>query len=161
MLNEEHILFSTTFANAPSSKIRDKSAAGIRTRKRVNVAQRSIDEILHPYVSRIWNRGKAALAALTNDISTTTTASLGFILLDIGAILSRAKTVYSANIVFTNVRATKYVTRTYISLDTRVSWASTIRRLTHLLILRGYVYETLFHLSPMWDKFDTKTIITR
>lgn len=59
---------------------------------------------------------KAALAALTNDISTTTAASPGFILLDIGAILSRAKTVYSANVVFANVRATKYVTRTYIPL---------------------------------------------
>lgn len=103
-------------ANISSSKINDKFAAGIHRRERVNVARRSIGEILHLYVPRIWNRGKGALTALTNDISTTTAASLGFILLDIGAILSRAKTVYSANIVFANVRATKYVTRTYIPL---------------------------------------------
>ncbi|KAL0134480.1 hypothetical protein PUN28_001343 [Cardiocondyla obscurior] len=44
--------------------------------------------------------------------------TIGFILRDIGTILSRAKTVYSANVVFANVRATKYVTRTYILLDT-------------------------------------------
>lgn len=114
MLNEAGIFDHLRIIS--SSKINDKFAAGIHRRERVNVARRSIGEILHLYVSRMWNRGKAALTALTNDISTTTAASLGFILLDIGAILSRAKTVYSANVVFANVRATKYVTRTYIPL---------------------------------------------
>lgn len=126
-------------------------------------AQRSIDEIPHPYVSRIWNRGgKAALAALTNDISTTTAYTPGFILGDIGAILSRAKTVYSANVVFTNARAAKYVTRTYIPLDTCVSWAS-IRRLTHLLIsfggwMRNFV-SFITDTKQIWHKEDYYSLI--
>jgi len=91
----------------------------------------------------------------------------GFILLDIGAILSWAKMVYSANVVFTNVRATKYVTCTYIPLDIRVSWASTIRRLTHLLIYctdacNMYVWNFVSFVTDVkqiWHKEDYHLLI--
>lgn len=91
-----------------------------------------------------------------------TTAAPCFILPDICAILSQAKTVYSANVVFANVPRTVRNEMCHAHLySARYQRQLNVddKKINTPAYIRGRIaYETLFHLLWMWDKFATKRI---